>query len=115
MDTEVGRVVVEKNLATPKEVVECLVEQKRLAADNRHRSLAGILVDKGVVTTRQLERVVESLEEIRPAQQIPGYQILSKLGSGAMATVFKARQLSLDRLVAIKVLPNRFSENPEYV
>lgn len=115
IDTEVGRVVVEKNLATPDEVAECRVEQERLSADNRHRSLAGILVDKGVVTTRQLERVVESLEEIRPAQQIPGYQILSKLGAGAMATVFKARQLSLDRLVAIKVLPKRFSENPEYV
>ncbi len=115
IDTEVGRVVVEKNLATADEVAECLVEQKRLAADNRRRSLAGILVDKGVVTTRQLERVVESLEEIRPAQQIPGYQILSKLGAGAMATVFKARQLSLDRLVAIKVLPRRFSENPDYV
>ena len=115
MDTEVGRVVVEKNLATADEVAECLVEQKRLSADNRHRSLAGILVDKGVVTTRQLERVVESLEAIRPAQQIPGYQILSKLGAGAMATVFKARQMSLDRLVAIKVLPKRFSENPEYV
>ena len=115
MDTEVGRIVVEKNLATADEVAKCLAEQKRLAADNRRRSLAGILVDKGVVTTRQLERVVELLEEIRPAQQIPGYQILSKLGAGAMATVFKARQLSLDRLVAIKVLPKRFSENPEYV
>jgi serine/threonine-protein kinase len=48
-------------------------------------------------------------------QQIPGYQILSKLGAGAMATVFKAKQLSLDRIVAIKVLPKKFSENPEYV
>ncbi len=115
VDTEIGQVVVEKNLATAEEVTECLAEQKRLAADDRHRSLAGILVDKGVVTTRQLERVVKVVEEIRPTQQIPGYQILSKLGAGAMATVFKARQLSLDRLVAIKVLPKRFSENPEYV
>ncbi|MDY7009584.1 MAG: serine/threonine-protein kinase [Planctomycetota bacterium] len=114
-DTEIGRVVVERYLATSDEVAECLIEQERLSADNRRRSLTDILVDKGVVTTRQLERVIESLEEIRPAQQIPGYQILSKLGSGAMATVFKARQLSLDRLVAIKVLPRRFSENPEYV
>ena len=32
-----------------------------------------------------------------------------------MATVFKARQISLDRLVAIKVLPKRMSENKEFV
>ncbi|MCD4699908.1 MAG: serine/threonine protein kinase [Phycisphaerae bacterium] len=115
LDTEIGRVVVEKNFATADEVSECLVEQGRLAVDNRRRSLSGILVDKGFVTARQLGRVVESIEEIRPAQQIPGYQILSKLGSGAMATVFKAKQLSLDRLIAIKVLPKRFSENPEHV
>ena len=49
------------------------------------------------------------------SQQIPGYQILKRLGAGAMATVFKARQLSLDRDVAVKVLPRRLSENAEYV
>jgi serine/threonine-protein kinase len=32
-----------------------------------------------------------------------------------MATVFKARQLSLDRVVAVKVLPKKLSENREFV
>jgi len=115
MDTELGHVVVEKQLAAPEEVAECLAEQQRLAAQNTPRPLAGLMVERGVVTKRQLQRVLKGLEAIRPAQQIPGYQILSRLGAGAMATVFKARQLSLDRLVAIKVLPKRYSENREYV
>ena len=114
-DTELGRIVVEKNLATSEEVEECLAEQKQLAADNRQPALSDLLIKKGIVTKRQIDRIIKSMEELRPAQQIPGYQILEKLGSGAMATVFKAKQLSLDRLVAIKVLPKRFSENPEYV
>ncbi len=116
MDTELGRAVVEKSLATQEDVAECLAEQKRLASEEDcHRSLAAILLDKGVVTKRQLQRVKESLEAERPSQEIPGYRILSKLGHGAMATVFKARQESLDRPVAIKVLPKKYSENPEYV
>src|SRR5215213_11356934 len=53
--------------------------------------------------------------EERKSSQIPGYQLLGKLGKGAMATVYKAKQNSLDRIVAIKVLPKRSSENPEFV
>ena len=48
-------------------------------------------------------------------QAIPGYEVVRKLGSGAMAAVFLARQVSLDRLVAIKILPSRFSANTDYI
>ncbi|MDP2991112.1 MAG: protein kinase, partial [Kiritimatiellota bacterium] len=36
---------------------------------------------------------------------IPGYDILTRLPQGGMSTVFKARQISLDRMVALKILP----------
>lgn len=49
------------------------------------------------------------------SRQIPGYQILDRLGAGAMAVVFEARQLSLNRIVAIKVLPKKLSADTEYV
>lgn len=39
---------------------------------------------------------------------IPGFDILEKLGEGGMAAVWKARQVSLDRIVAIKILSERF-------
>jgi len=36
--------------------------------------------------------------------EITGYKLLEKIATGGMATVWKARQLSLDRIVAIKIL-----------
>ena len=73
------------------------------------------MVENGFVTRSQVERVRPQVEDHATTQQIPGYQILSRLGAGAMATVYKARQMSLDRMVAIKVLPKRMSDNPEFV
>ena len=113
MDTELGRAVVERRLATQEEVDECLALQGSQQADS-DATLASVLVAKGMVTDRQIARVKTDIQASRE-QQIPGYQLLSKLGAGAMATVFKARQLSLDRIVAIKVLPKRLSENADYV
>jgi serine/threonine protein kinase len=39
-----------------------------------------------------------------PLPQLPGYQVLRKLGQGGMAAVFAARQENLDRIVAIKTI-----------
>ena len=43
------------------------------------------------------------------------YKILSKLGSGGMAEVYKAHCLILNRTVAIKVLRPQFTSNEEFV
>ena len=46
---------------------------------------------------------------------IEGYDIIKRVGLGGMGMVFKARQLSMDRIVAIKVLNERFSSDPKFI
>jgi eukaryotic-like serine/threonine-protein kinase len=115
IDTLVGRLVVDQGLATPDEVQACMEQVKALREEKNQASLAQVLVDHQFVTSRQLARIKQIVEAERSGQQIPGYKILGKLGAGAMATVFKAKQLSLDRTVAIKVLPKKFTQNAQFI
>lgn len=117
-DSQFARLVVERKLCTPNEVELVRAEQITLRKKGKPPRLFELMTQHGFVTHTQITRLQMAMDEdsmYRPAQQIPGFQILGKLGQGAMAVVFKAKQLSLDRLVAIKVLPKRLSENPEFV
>jgi len=42
------------------------------------------------------------------------YQLEERLGTGGMAVVYRARDLMLERNVAIKILRENFSDNPEF-
>lgn len=56
-----------------------------------------------------MERVVS-----RSRVKIPGYKIHEIRGVGAMATVYRAEQVSLERRVGLKVLHDFVAEDPDY-
>ena len=52
---------------------------------------------------------------IKVGQRLGDYEIEGRLGAGGMAVVLRAKQLALNRPVALKILPEHFAENPVFV
>ncbi|MBT8486584.1 MAG: serine/threonine protein kinase [Phycisphaerales bacterium] len=114
-ETLLGKVVVAAGLVTKEEVDLCNAMLESGDREEDPRTLMDMLVDRDFATQHQLDRLRQDFEAKKSGQHIPGFRIKRKLGSGAMATVFLARQLSLDRLVAIKILPKKFSDNAKFI
>jgi len=55
------------------------------------------------------------MDQLQPGQMLGPYRIISQVGQGGMATVYKAYQPSMDRNVAIKVLPGQLAQSAEFM
>lgn len=49
------------------------------------------------------------------SRKIDNYEIIGRLGRGGMATVYRARQLNMQRDVAIKIMSAELAEDPQFV
>jgi len=109
------RFVVDRGLVTEAEMKEA----RRLLNEAEERgnpiALPDALVQAGALTRNQARRVMGSLKEetSSPTIQIPGIQMMERLGRGSQAIVYKGRQLSVDRIVAVKVLVSQTGRDPE--
>jgi serine/threonine protein kinase len=62
---------------------------------------AQLVLRQGLLSPVQID-IVETL--LHPDEVVPGFQILDLIGQGGMGVVFRARQKSLDRVMALKTI-----------
>lgn len=75
------------------------------------QEFGSFLVDEGVIS-REQSRACE--RGLRGHSTIGGFSILEKVGQGGMGTVFRARQISMDRIVAVKILAPKYGKDPSF-
>src|SRR6267142_4203032 len=88
-EQRVSHALISRGLVTAEEIERC-----RNPADSPAGTEVFLqrLVKAGYLTPSQAKRSLQEMSEL-VKHQIPGYQLLDRLGQGAMGTVFKSRQL----------------------
>ena len=116
-ESQLEKSIIRRGLATAAEIEACKAKRKQLPAKESDlpKSLLEIMVEAKVLTRSQVTRLVQEAGEANRKFQIPGYQMLQKLGKGSMGVVYKARQVSVDRIVAIKILLDPLAQNKEFI
>jgi len=116
-ESQLEKSILRRGLATADEIEACKTQRKKLAAKDQEpaKSLLEIMVEAKVLTRSQMTRLVQETGEDKRKFTIPGYQMIQKLGKGSMGVVFKAKQLSVDRVVAIKILLDPLAQNKEFI
>ncbi len=114
-ELNVEKSILRRGLATAAEIEICKAHKAKLASQDPSKSVLDIMVEARVLTKSQLVRLLKEVGETNRKLDIPGYQIIDKIGRGSMGVVFKARQTSVDRIVAVKILLDALARNKEFI
>ncbi len=55
------------------------------------------------------------MTQLQPGENLGPYQVIGQVGKGGMATVYKAFHAATNRYVALKVLPEQLTDQPQFV
>lgn len=120
VNAEMTGVVLSSGLVSVEDLNRChrKVDKARMAG-NKPPYLLDALLEEEVIDAQQhkaLSRATDRSSRERELEQyrIPGYEPIRQLGSGGLGAVILARQISMKRLVALKMLHEKWCQDEEF-
>ncbi len=110
-----GSIALRHGFITEQQLDETVREQRTLEERGERWFLGALMQRKGFLGSDEVSIICKALEDEIANDHIDGYQIVAPLGRGAMALVYAAKQLNLDRIVALKVLDPKLSFDNEFI
>ncbi len=111
-----GQIAIAHSFVLPDQVLDCVIVQKKMKELGvQPKRLGEIMVEKQYITKEQAETIFRIQGREGGHLHLTGYQMLKKLGEGSMGAVYLAKQESMDRNVAIKILAPHLARNEKFV
>ncbi len=120
-DFRYGQLAIEGRLITPDQFDEAMT-----VSSNKGVPVAEVLVKTRALDAQTAERLTKALDRIVRDEriksedgllahsQIGGYKLIRRIGEGGMGEVYVAEQLNMHRMVALKVLHEKWAKDEEF-
>lgn len=124
---------IKKMKAVPAEKLgKCLeIQEKAQQEQKKYIPLTNILVAHGLMSMEKADEILQSKAVKRVVQQaiwnddprrsgfvgrvLGGYEIVAKIAAGGMGVVYRAMQIELERIVALKILFEKFAAQKKHL